>query len=319
MINKKQDTDSLIEKINILRKEKNAVILAHYYVDSEIQDIADFTGDSLALSQQVSKTTADIIVFAGVHFMAETAKILCPEKKVLLPDLNSGCSLADSCPDDEFEKFINENPGHIVISYVNTTAKVKALTDIVCTSSNAEQIVKSIPEGKKIIFGPDKNLGNYISKVTDREMLIWNGACHVHNEFSLEGILELKEKNPFAKIISHPECPKPILTVSDFVGSTKALIDFSISDNSSEFIVATEPGVLHQMKKLSPFKTFFAAPGNTGECACNECEFMKLNSLEKIYNCLLNETNEIILDSEIIVKARVSIDKMLEISAKFNL
>lgn len=318
---KRQEENSInyFEEIKKFRKEKNAIILAHYYVDGEIQDIADFTGDSLALSQKAAETDADIIVFVGVHFMAETAKILSPSKKVLLPDLEAGCSLADSCPTKEFDEFIKLHPYHTVVSYINTTAEVKALTDIVCTSSNAVEIIEIIPEGEKIIFGPDRNLGNYISRLTGREMVIWDGACHVHNEFSLEGILKLKEENPNAKLISHPECPKPILLVSDFIGSTKALVDFSVKDPSNKFIVATEPGVLHEMKKLSKNKEFIPAPGESGECACSECEYMKKNSIEKLYLCLKNETPEILMEKELMDNARSSINKMLDISKKLGL
>ncbi len=311
--NTEKNIDFVLE-INKMRKDKNAVILAHYYVDSQIQDIADFVGDSLALSQKAAETSADIIVFAGVNFMAETAKILSPQKKVLLPDLNAGCSLADSCPDDQFEAFIQKNPGHTVISYVNTSAKVKALTDIVCTSSNAVKIVNSVPQDQKIIFGPDKNLGNYISKLTGREMLIWDGACHVHNEFSLSGILNIKKQNPKAKIIAHPECPKQVLSISDFIGSTSELIKFTKTDIGTDYIVATEPGVLHEMKKLSPDKTFIPAPGEQGECACSECQFMKLNSLEKVYMCLKHELPEIVVDEEIRLKAYQPIKQMLDLS-----
>jgi len=310
---------NILEKIKILKQEKNAIILAHYYVDGEIQDIADFVGDSLALSQMAAKTNADIIVFAGVHFMAETAKIVSPQKKVLLPDLNSGCSLSDSCSAESFELFLKNYPDSVVVSYVNTTAKVKTLTDIVCTSSNAKEIVESIPKDKKIVFGPDRNLGNFISKVTNREMVIWDGACHVHQEFSLEEILKLKTKYPDAKIISHPECQKPILEISDFVGSTAALLNYSINDNAKQFIVVTEPGILHQMRKEKPEKLFIPAPGDNPECACNDCKFMKLNTIEKIYNCLLNETNEIFLDSDTIFKAQKSINAMLDISKKLGL
>jgi quinolinate synthase len=305
---------NFLSEIDRMRKEKNAVILAHYYVDSEIQDIADFVGDSLALSQMAAKTKADIIVFAGVNFMAETAKILSPEKKVLLPDLNAGCSLAESCPSEPFENFIKENPGHIVISYVNTSAEVKALTDIVCTSGNAVKIIESIPKEKKIIFGPDKNLGNYIRHLTGREMLIWDGACHVHNEFSLSGIIEQKKLNPQAKIIAHPECPKQILTISDFIGSTSQLIRFVNEDASKSFIVVTEPGVIHEMKKSNPDKTFIPAPGEQGECACSECEFMKLNSIEKIFMCLKYELPEVKVDEAIREKAYLPIKRMLDLS-----
>lgn len=305
---------NLINEIEKLKKEKNAVILAHYYVKGPIQDIADFVGDSLALSQKAAETSADIIVFVGVHFMAETAKILSPNKKVVLPDLNAGCSLADSCNDIDFAEFIKEHPNHTVISYVNTTAKVKALTDIVCTSSNAVKIVESIPKDKKIIFGPDRNLGNYISRLTGRKMTIWDGACHVHNEFSLAGILEQKKLNPEAKLIAHPECPKQILIISEFVGSTSALINYTKNSDAGTFIIATEPGVIHKMKKLSPNKFFIPAPGENGECACSECEFMKLNSIEKIYTCLKYEQPEILIEEEIRKKAYKPIKRMLDLS-----
>ena len=305
---------NLINEIQKLKKEKNAVILAHYYVDGLIQDIADFVGDSLALSQKAAETSADIIVFVGVHFMAETAKILSPNKKVILPDLNAGCSLADSCPDKEFEEFIKKHPNHTVISYVNTTAKVKALTDIVCTSSNAVKIVNSIPENEEIIFGPDRNLGSYISRLTGRKMTIWDGACHVHNEFSLEGILEHKKLNPEAIIIAHPECPKPIVTISEFVGSTSALINYTKKNHAKTFIVATEPGVIHEMKKVSPDKFFIPAPGEDAKCACSECEFMKLNTIEKLFTCLKYEQPEILIDEEIRKKAYKPIKRMLDLS-----
>ncbi|MCF6239788.1 MAG: quinolinate synthase NadA [Bacteroidales bacterium] len=309
----------ILEKINQLRKEKNAVILAHYYVRSEIQDIADFVGDSLALSQEAAKTDADIIVFSGVHFMAETAKILSPDKKVLLPDLEAGCSLADSAPADEFEKFVKEHPEHLVITYVNTTAEIKALSDITCTSSNAKQIVESLPKEQKIIFAPDKNLGNYINSVTGRNMLLWDGECHVHDQFSLEGILKLKEEHPEAKIIAHPESRKPILLIADHVGSTSSLLKFTQNDAGQEYIVVTESGILHEMKLKNPEKTFYIAPSDNPECMCSDCNFMKLNSLEKIYNCLLYETNEINLDKEISEKAKKPIVRMLEISEKLGL
>jgi len=313
-LNENDKNLNLINEIEKLKKEKNAVILAHYYVDGSIQDIADFVGDSLSLSQKAAETTADIIVFVGVHFMAETAKILSPDKKVILPDMNAGCSLADSCPDKDFEEFIKNHPNHTVISYVNTTAKVKALTDIVCTSTNAVKIVESVPEDEKIIFGPDRNLGNYISRLTGREMLIWDGACHVHNEFSLEGILEQKKQNPNAEIIAHPECPKQILTISKFIGSTSALIKYTKEKDTNTFIVATEPGVIHEMKKLSPDKFFIPAPGEDAECACSECEFMKLNNIEKLYTCLKYEQPEILIDEEIRKKAYKPIKRMLDLS-----
>lgn len=309
----------LVEKINELRKEKNAVILAHYYVRSEIQDIADFTGDSLALSQEAAKTEADIIVFAGVHFMAETAKIMSPDKKVLLPDLEAGCSLAESVPANKFKEFVDSNPEHMVITYINTTADIKALSDICCTSSNAKQIIENLPEDKKIIFAPDKNLGNYINSVTDRQMLLWDGVCHVHDEFSLEGILALKKEHPEAKIIAHPECPKPILLVADHVGSTSALLKYSHETDNKEYIVVTESGILHKMKQKSPDKIFYPAPSDNPECMCSDCNFMKLNSLEKIYNCLKDETNEIILDRSLSEKAYKPIRRMLEISEKLGI
>jgi quinolinate synthase len=301
-------------EIDLLKKQKNAIILAHYYVDGEIQDIADFVGDSLALSQKAASVDADIIVFVGVHFMAETAKILSPEKKVILPDLNAGCSLADSCPADEFQEFIEKHPDHTVVSYVNTTAAVKALTDIVCTSTNAVKIIESIPENKKIIFGPDKNLGNYISRVTGRKMVIWDGACHVHNEFSLEGILDQKKMNPQAKIIAHPECPKQILLISDFIGSTSALINFTENDNADSYIVVTEPGVIHEMKKRSSAKFFIPAAAEDSECACSECQFMKINTLAKVYTCMKYELPEISIDENIRRRAYKPIKKMLDLS-----
>jgi quinolinate synthase len=301
-------------EIEKLKAQKNAIILAHYYVDGEIQDIADFVGDSLALSQKAASTDADMIVFVGVHFMAETAKILSPDKKVILPDLNAGCSLADSCPADDFEEFIKKHPGHTVVSYVNTTAAVKAVTDIVCTSTNAVKIIESIPIDKKIIFGPDKNLGNYISRLTGREMVIWDGACHVHNEFSLEGILLQKKQTPSAKIIAHPECPKQILTISDFIGSTSALINFTATDDAENFIVVTEPGVIHEMKKLSPNKFFIPAAAEDSECACSECEFMKINNMEKLYTCMKYELPEIKIDEAIREKAYKPIKAMLDLS-----
>lgn len=309
----------IVAEINKLKKEKDAIILAHYYQSSDIQDIADFVGDSLALSQKAAETDAKIILFAGVHFMAETAKILAPKSKVLIPDLNAGCSLADSCPADEFKKFVNQHPDHIVISYVNTTAAIKTFTDICCTSTNALQIVDSLPKEQKIIFAPDRNLGNYINRITGRDMVIWDGACHVHEEFSLEGILALKKEYPNAKIISHPECKKPIQLISDFIGSTAALLKFTQTDNSNEYIVATESGILHQMKKASPNKMFIAAPPKDSTCGCNDCSFMKLITLKKMYNTLKYEKPEILLDDEIIRKAKKSIDKMLEISKKLKL
>ena len=310
----------IIAEINRIRKEKNVVILAHYYQEGEIQEIADFVGDSLALSQNAEKTNADIILFAGVNFMAETAKILCPDKKVLLPDLNAGCSLADSCPADEFEEFVKAHPDHTVISYINTSTNIKALTDIICTSSNAFQIVNSLLKDEKILFAPDKNLGDYIKRMTGREnMIIWNGACHVHEEFSLERILELKKEHPDAKIIAHPECKKPVLMMSDHIGSTASLLKFTKNDESKKYIVATESGILHQMKKENPEKEFIPAPPNDSTCACNDCNFMKLITLKKMYLTLLYEKPEITIDEEIRIKALKPIKRMLEISAKLGL
>lgn len=309
----------LIEKINILRKEKNAIILAHFYQNKEIQDIADFVGDSLALAQWAAKTKHEIIVLCGVHFMGETAKIICPEKKVLIPDLLAGCSLADSCPADEFEAFIKDNPNHTVISYVNTTAAVKALTDIVVTSSNAKEIVESLPLDEKIIFGPDKNLGNYINNLTNRNMLLWDGACHVHEQFSLEKIIELKQKYPNALLLAHPECRKYILEIADHVGSTSSILKFATQSENKEFIVATEFGIMHELRKRNPHKNFIPAPPEDVDCACNECSFMKQNTLEKLYLCLKNEEPEITIDEEIRLKAVKPINKMLEISAKYGL
>lgn len=310
----------LVDEINKLRLEKNAIIMAHYYQEADIQDIADIVGDSLVLAQKAAKTNADIIVLAGVHFMAETAKILSPEKKVLIPDLNAGCSLADSAPADEFEKFKNKYPDHTVISYVNTTAEIKALTDIICTSTNALQIVNSLPEDEKIIFAPDRNLGNYIKSMTGRKnMVIWDGACHVHEEFSLERILDLKKENPDAKIIAHPECEKPILIVADHIGSTSSLLKFSQMDTGNKYIVATESGILHQMQKESPNKVFIPAPPKDSTCACNDCKFMKMITLKKLYNTLKFEAPEVTLDEEIRKKAEGSILKMLEISERLGL
>lgn len=310
---------NIVEEINLMRKQKNAVILAHFYQEGEIQDIADFVGDSLGLSQQAAATQADIILFAGVHFMAETAKILAPDKKVLIPDLQAGCSLADSCPPEDFARFKEKYPGHTVISYVNTTAEIKALTDIVCTSTNALQIVESLPESEKIIFAPDRNLGNYIQSVTERDMVIWDGACHVHEEFSLERILELKKQNPDAQIIAHPECEKPILIVADHIGSTTSLLNYTIKDKGNKFIVATESGILHQMRKASPEKEFIPAPPKDSTCACNDCKYMKLISLKKIYNTLKYELPEITLEQDLMDQARGSISRMLEISDRLQL
>jgi quinolinate synthase len=308
-----------IEEIKKLKKEKNAIIMAHYYQTGDIQDIADCVGDSLALAQWAAKTEADIILLSGVHFMGETAKILAPDKKVLVPDMNAGCSLADSCPADEFEKFINAHPGYVVISYVNTTAAVKALTDVVVTSTNAKQIVESFPEDEKIIFGPDRNLGNYINSITGRNMLLWDGACHVHEQFSLEKILELKKEYPDALVLAHPECKKVILTIADHIGSTSSLLNFAVNSDANEFIVATESGILHEMQKKAPHKLFIPAPPNDSTCACNDCNFMKLNTLEKIYKALLNEQPEILIDPVLREKAVRPIRRMLDISEKLNL
>jgi quinolinate synthase len=309
----------LIEKINSLRKEKNAIILSHFYQDDAIQDIADFVGDSLALAQWAAKTKSEIIVLCGVHFMGETAKILSPDKKVLIPDLKAGCSLADSCPADEFGDFVKNNPNHKVITYVNTTAAVKALTDIVVTSSNAKEIVDSLPANEKIIFGPDKNLGDYINKVTGRNMLLWDGACHVHEQFSLEKILELKSQYPEALLLAHPECRKYILEIADHVGSTSSILKYATQSRSKEFIVATEAGILHEMKKQNPDKVFIPAPPEDASCACNECFYMKMNTLEKLYLCLKNEEPEITVNEEVRVRAVKSINKMLEISEQYGL
>lgn len=300
-------------KIQKLKKQKNAVILAHYYQEADIQDIADYVGDSLGLSQQAADTGADIIVFAGVHFMAETAKILSPSKKVLLPDMKAGCSLADSCPPKKFAAFLEKYPDHTVISYVNCSAEIKALTDIVCTSSNAEKIVHSLPENEKIIFAPDKNLGNYINKITGRNMVLWDGSCMVHEIFSLKELIRLKALHPEAKIIAHPECEQEILAMSDFIGSTTALLQFVKKDDAKKFIVLTESGILHQMHKAAPEKTLIPGPPNN-QCACNDCPHMKLNTLEKLYLCLRDEKPEIILDESIRIKAEKSIRRMLEIS-----
>jgi len=306
------------ESIKKLRAEKNAVILAHYYQTGDIQDIADFVGDSLALSQQAASTNADIILFAGVKFMAETAKILSPEKKVLLPDLEAGCSLADSCKAEDFEKFLAENPGRTVVTYVNTTAEIKALSDIICTSSNAIQIIESLPADEKIIFAPDRNLGNYVLNKTGRDIVVWDGACHVHEEFSLEAILKLREENLGAKVIVHPECELPIRMIADFIGSTSALLQYSKTDSSNKYIVATEVGIIHQMQKANPAKVFIPVTPKDSTCGCSECNFMKLTTLEKIYNCLNTESPEITLDNDIIEKAQKPIIRMLEISKKYD-
>ncbi len=306
----------LVKEINRLRKEKNAVILAHYYQVPEIQDIADYVGDSLGLAQAAAKTKADIILFAGVHFMAETAKILNPDKKVLLPDLLAGCSLAESAPKDKFEAFKKEHPNHIVVSYVNTSADIKALTDIVCTSSNAEKIIKSIPKDQKIIFAPDKNLGSYLIKKTGRDMLLWDGACEVHEEFSLEKILKLKEEYPEAKFIAHPESRGYILDMADYIGSTSGLLKYVQETDSKEFIIATESGILHKMAQAAPDKVLIPAPpvNDENSCACTECPYMKRNTLEKIYLALQYELPEVNVEEELRKKALVSIERMLELS-----
>lgn len=303
----------LVEEILKLKKQKNAVILAHYYQMGEIQDIADFIGDSLQLAQAAQKTNADIILFAGVHFMAETAKILNPDKKVIIPDMNAGCSLADSCPADKFADFIKQHPDAVVISYINCTAEVKALSDIICTSSNAVKIVESIPKDKPIIFAPDKNLGRYIIKKTGREMILWNGVCEVHEKFSLQKILQLKTKHPDALLIAHPECEEDVLNYADFIGSTSALLNYVKTSDAKKFIVATETGILHQMQKHCPDKTFIPAPPNN-TCACNECPYMKLNTLEKIYTALKEEQPEIVMSKDLIEKAKRPLLKMLELS-----
>ena len=315
-------TMDLKQEIRRLAKEKNAVIMAHYYVDGEIQDLADFIGDSLALAQEAAKTKADIIVLCGVHFMGETAAILCPDKKVLVPDPAATCSLAESCPADEFAKFVAAHPNHTVISYVNTTAATKAVTDIVVTSSNARQIVESLPKDAKIIFGPDQNLGSYINSITGRNMLLWNGACHVHARFSVEKILELKKEHPGAKVLVHPECKGPVVKLADKVGSTAALLKYAIADEATEFIVATESGILHEMQKQAPQKTFIPAPPEESfnessaktTCACNECEYMKMVTLEKVYRCLRDEQPVVTVAPEIAQKAIKPIERMLELS-----
>lgn len=306
-------------EISRLKKEKNAVVLGHYYQADEIQEIADFIGDSLALAQWAAKTDASIIVMCGVHFMGETAKILCPDKKVLIPDLNAGCSLADSCPDDKFARFIEEHPGHTVISYVNTSAAVKALTDVVVTSTNAKQIVESFPEDQKIIFGPDKNLGNYINSITGRSMLLWDGACHVHEKFSVEKILQLKEQYPDADVLVHPECKGAVAKLADKVASTAGLLKHAMASSKKNFIVATESGILFEMRKKCPQKNFIPVPPEDSTCACNECNFMRLNTLKKLYNTLKYEWPEVVVDKDIAQKAVRPIRRMLEISEKLGL
>ena len=312
------EKNELIEGIKALRKQKNAVILAHYYTIGDIQDLADYVGDSLGLAQQAAKSDADIIVMCGVHFMGETCKILCPEKKVLVPDLAAGCSLADSCTAEEFGKFVKEHPDYTVLSYVNTTAAVKYYTDIVVTSGNALKIVNSLPKDEKIIFAPDRNLGSYINAVTGRDMLLWDGACHVHEQFSVDAILKLKAEHPNAKVLVHPECKRPVVLLADKVGSTAVLLKYSVESDEQEFIVATESGILHEMQKQAPEKTFIPVPPEVSEgsvgCSCNECAYMRLNTLQKLYDCLLNEAPEIHVDENIIERAKLPIDRMLELS-----
>lgn len=309
---------SLSDKIKELLHAKNAILLAHFYQRSEVQEVADFLGDSLALAQQAAKTDAEIIVFAGVHFMAETAKILNPDKKVLIPDLAAGCSLADSCPAADFEQFIKQHPGHTVVTYINCSAEVKALSDIICTSSNAVQIINSLPKDEKIIFAPDKNLGSYINSVTGRQMVLWDGACHVHAQFSIEKTLQLKLDNRDAMLIVHPECRGPIVTAADYVGSTTALLNYTKTSPAKKFIVGTESGIIHQMKKYSPDKIFLEAPVDES-CNCSDCEYMKLNTLEKIYNCLLEEKPALEMDTLLMSKAEKPIRRMLDLSAQLGL
>ena len=312
------EKNELIEGIKALRKQKNAVILAHYYTIGDIQDLADYVGDSLGLAQQAAKSDADIIVMCGVHFMGETCKILSPEKKVLVPDLAAGCSLADSCPAEEFGEFVKAHPDYTVLSYVNTTAAVKYYTDIVVTSGNALKIVNSLPEDEKIIFAPDRNLGSYINAVTGRDMLLWDGACHVHEQFSVDAILKLKAEHPNAKVLVHPECKRPVILLADKLGSTAVLLKYSVESEDQEFIVATESGILHEMQKQAPEKTFIPVPPEVSEgsvgCSCNECAYMRLNTLQKLYDCLLNEAPEIHVDENIIERAKLPIDRMLELS-----
>ncbi|MEE6187396.1 quinolinate synthase NadA [Niabella digestorum] len=311
-------TLDLFEEISKLKKEKNAVILAHYYQEADIQDIADYIGDSLGLAQEAEKTNADMIVFAGVHFMAETAKILNPTKKVVIPDFKAGCSLSDSCPPPMFKLFKEQHPDHVVVSYINCSAGIKALSDVIVTSSNARIIVDSFPKDQKIIFAPDKNLGAYINKVTGRNMLLWNGACIVHEIFSLEKIVKLKQQHPNAKFIAHPECEEEVLKLADFIGSTTGLLKYTMESDADEFIVATETGILHQMEKASPHKKFIPAPPDNG-CACNDCPHMKRNTLEKIYLCMKYELPEITMDEELRLAAKKPIDRMLEISKQAGL
>lgn len=304
----------LAEEISALKKEKNAVIMAHYYQRDEVQAIADFIGDSLALARKAAETDAKVIVMCGVHFMGETAKILCPDRTVLLPDPKAGCSLADSCDPVEFEKFVKDHPDHTVISYVNTSAAVKAHTDIVVTSGNARKIVESLPQDEKIIFGPDHNLGEYINSVTGREMLLWNGACHVHDRFSLQGIIDMKKEHPGAKVLVHPECRRPLQLIADKVGSTAALLDFARNDDGKEYIVVTESGILFEMRRACPEKTFLPAPAEDAECQCNECDYMKMITLEKVRDALRDGKPEILVDAEIAERALRPIERMLQLS-----
>jgi len=311
---KKGSKDDLKDQINELRKELNAVILAHYYQEAEIQDIADFVGDSLELARKAKSTSADVIVFAGVHFMAETAKILNPDKLVLLPDLEAGCSLAEGCPANDFKAFREKYPDHLAITYINCSAEVKALSDIICTSSSAEKIINQIPIDKPILFSPDRNLGRYLSQKTGREMLLWNGSCHVHESFSEQKIIELRLKYPEAKLISHPECEEPILMFSHFIGSTSKLLSYVQEDSSVQYIVATEAGIIHQMKKAAPEKEFIPAPPENDVCSCNECPYMRLNTMDKLYLCMKNEYPSITMDEELRKKALIPIEKMLAMS-----
>lgn len=314
-VQKPMSREELIAEIEKLKKEKKAVVLAHYYQQGDVQDIADHIGDSLALAQYAAKLDdAEIIVLCGVHFMGETAKLLCPDKKVLIPDAEAGCSLADSCPAADFARFIEAHPGHTVVSYVNTSVGVKALTDVLVTSGNARKIIDTFPADAKIIFGPDRNLGNYINSITGRQMVLWDGACHVHEKFSVEKILELRKQHPGARILVHPECRKPLVMIADKVGSTAALLDYARSSDASEFIVATESGIIHQMQKDCPEKTFIPAPGDDSTCGCNDCSYMKLNTLEKLYRCLRDETPEIEVDPALAERARRPIQRMLELS-----
>jgi len=302
-----------------MKLQKNAIILAHYYQVGEIQDLADFVGDSLALSQKAASTDAEIILFAGVRFMAETAKILSPHKKVLLPDIEAGCSLADSCSEEDFRKFIKDNPGRTVVTYINTNIEIKALSDIICTSSNASEIIRSLPPDEKILFAPDRNLGNYILNKTGRDMVIWNGTCHIHEEFSLEAILQLKSEHPEAKVIVHPECELPVRMVADYIGSTAGMLRFTENDAGRVFIVATEAGIIHQMKKINPEKEFIPAPPRDSTCGCSECNFMKLVTVEKIFRCLRDEEPEILIDEKILEQAGKPIGRMMELSRKIGL